>query len=82
MWFHFLARTKIHVLRYKQNDNGHNYIIRMIIFYSNKAMRYNIYSMIIIIFVTTTSDYIFSYSVFLLVYVLVERLNSKIIEVF
>lgn len=54
----------------------------MVIFYNNKAMRYNIYRVFIVNFVTTTSDYIFSYSVFLLVYVLVERLNSKIIDLF
>ena len=45
-------------------------------------MHYNIYCVFIVNFVTTTSDYIFSYSVLLLVYVLVERLNGKIIEFF
>lgn len=38
----------------------------MIIFYNKKVMRYNIYHSFIINFVTATSDYIFSYKVFLI----------------
>lgn len=41
----------------------------MIIFYNKRVMRYNICGAFIINFVTTTSDYIFSYSMFVLVHV-------------